>query len=433
MQIKKIFFTGLFVLSAGYFLYDISLKSIDKFVDYTTFLSVKTLPDTLYLHTGNGRAVFHRVHGKKYCQIDNCGYIEHLTKNGFDFYWEKHKTLSFTKSNDEKNVYILKSDTHKNKTYITPQISFNLKYNNTVLRVLCQADNCQSQNEKLPFQFVVGAKKITPDMPFDKNYSPNASDVIILSNKDGNEHVFHKKDNVFEEISAPKQTNRFLFIISSYKRPIYLTGLVSQLKLQSIGFNHFDISISLKGVNNDVYNHMIEPDFKPLILNNKLLIRQDENKNQFSNMLDALRDINLSNYDYICKIDDDDWYHKDYLKNINLILNATGHPAFLTSGIISTLKKDVDEVYLKTALTSRTGPSICFSNTFAKQLFEIEQMSNEQVNTLLKSDFANGIKNVYEDLILNQLAHQKNEKFIYFSLKPLFIYNQTNQSIMRPN
>ncbi len=433
MQLKKIIFISLFVLSAGYFLYDISLKSINKLVDYTTFLSHKTLPDTLYLHTQNGRAVFQRSKDNKYCQLDNCGYIEHLTKDSFDFYWEKQKTLSFEKSSNEKNVYILKSDANKNKTHIIPQISFNLKYEEQILPVHCTHSKCTSENKPLPFNFVIGTKKITQQMPFDKRYAPRDSDIIVLKDKKGEATTYYQKDGVFEILPSPQKTNHFLFIISSYKRPIYLTGLISQLKNQTIGLNNFDISVSLKGVHKDVYKYLLEPDFKSLIHDKKLFIRQDENKNQFSNMLDALRDINLDNYDYVCKIDDDDYYHQDYLKNINLVLTAAKNPLFLTSGILTTLKKDVDEVYLKTSIISRTGPSICFSKAFAKQLLEIEKQPDNKLATLLPKGLTNVDKNAYEDLILNQLAYQQNGKFIYFSLEPLFIYNQTNQSIMRPN
>lgn len=227
--------------------------------------------------------------------------------------------------------------------------------------------------------------------------------------------------------------NHFLVVISSYKRPIYLTGLIHRLKNQSYPSEYFDISISLKGVNPHVKKSILDEDLKDFN-EKKLFINLDENKNQFSNLLNTFRNIDLSNYDYICKIDDD-WYHNNYLTNLNEILSNLDSPQFITSGILSSLYKNANEVYLRTYYTTRTGPSICFSSNFATRLLALEKMSNDAIKEkLLKSANLNSdIKNLYEDLILNAYAQQNNEKFIYFSLEPLFIYNRTTQSIMRPS
>lgn len=432
MYIKKIILFFVFITSLGYFLYDISIKATSFFIDYQMNKSVLQMPDTLYLHTENGILKFQRQKTNKYCSANTCGFVKNLSEHKFDFYWEKYNTLKFKKSPTEKNVFVLDTPSLNKKNPLI-NMTFKLHENNLIKHLSCTAEKCFYNDKSIaPFDFVISGRQISKEEPFEAATNINQSTFLILKNKKGEFLTFQKKEDVFIQTPTKENQNKFLFIISSYKRPVYLSGLIHSLNFQTYPSQKFDISVSLKGLHQDVQTYLLKPDFNQAIETKKLILRRDGNKNQFSNMLDTFRDIDLSTYDYICKINDNDWYHKDYLSHLNLLLNALDKPSFITSGILNSLEKDPKEVYLKTKTTSRTGPSMCFSNTFAKQLLQIEKMPNQEIEPLLKKDayLTGDIKTYYEDLILNAYAQQQDEKFIYFSLQPLFIYNQTTKSIM---
>ena len=413
-----------------------SQKASSFLVDYSANEAISNLSDTLYLHSESGVLRFERVDKNKYCSGHSCGYVKNLTQNKFDFYWEKHDILKFKQSSEEENVFLLDNEnSSKNKIYPSLKISFKIIENGDNKKVTCYENKCIYEDKSIaPFQFVIAGQKVLKETPFEQSGNTNQISSIVLKNNDGSLRFFQKKEDVFIQTKNDHKKNNFLFIISSFKRPIYLSGLIHHLSFQRYPSQNFDISVSLKGLHPDILTHMLESDFIDLIKNKRLFVRTDKNKNQFSNMLDSFREINLEKYDYICKIDDDDWYHKDYLFNLNELFNSIGNPDFITSGILPALEKDTYEVYIKTRTTSRTGPSICFSKSFAKELLQIEKLPNEEIKPLLKKDanLPEDIKNIYEDMILNAYAQEQDKKFLYYSLFPLFIYNRTTQSVMRP-
>lgn len=108
---------------------------------------------------------------------------------------------------------------------------------------------------------------------------------------------------------------KFLICISSYKRPIQLLGQIHRFNNQS--YKNLDISVIVRGCDNLVYN-IISEECK---IYNNVFINYGENGSQINNLLDCIRQTNYSNYDYFCKIDDDDIYSLDYINNINLLIN----------------------------------------------------------------------------------------------------------------
>ena len=431
---KKLFYSLIFLLSFSYFLYDCSQNFISLMVDYSVGKS--ELADTIYLHSTEDVTPFHRKNKNRFCSVNRCGTIKNFTKNGFDIYWEEYQYLHFIASKNEKDMYILKTEEEKNINNKQSEITFKYKNYNGIENVHCSSNGgCTINNKKAPFDFVISAKHFKKETPFETKYTLNQSETIILNNREGKIFALSKKDDFFEEIKFKDKKNNFLFIITSYKRPVYLSGLIYQLKNQSYPTENFDISISLKGIDKDVKKYLLDPDFEELLSTKQIFIREDINKNQFSNMLDTFRDIDLSKYDYICKISDGDWYHKDYLNNINHIVNALNKPHFITSGQYTSLLKSNTEVYLTTNYTSKTDSNTCFSINYAKQLIEIEKNSDDILKTksLKNANLNKSIKNSYNDLILNAFSQEKNSKYMFFSLNPLFICNQEIQSIMRPN
>ena len=431
MRYLKIIFFSLFILSALYTCYSLSILSFDGITEHLLYKSADTLPNTIFLNTENGKISFHRRTKNKYCSQNQCGFVQKLTDNSFVFKWEKSITLKFLSTND-KNVYIQKDLNQKTPVYKPQSFTFNLNNNGEILNLTCIKKNCYDKQKETPFRFIIGGKHISQTTAFEKSYNIYDSERIILE-KEGQIKSYQKDANdIYQEINVPLKENRFLIIISSYKRPIYLTGLIHRLFLQTYHSKNFDISISVKGLHKDVIKNILQSDLQNFIANKRLLMREDENKSRFSNMLDSFRDIDLKKYDYIVKMDDDDWYHKDYLKNLNLYINTFKNPAFVTSGILYSLKKQAKEVYLSANNVSRTGPSILFSNTFAKNLLHLENSTISALKDLKNPFLPIPLNNAYEDMILNAIAHQNGEKYLYFTLEPLFIYNQTNTPIMRP-
>ena len=76
------------------------------------------------------------------------------------------------------------------------------------------------------------------------------------------------------------------------------------------------------------------PLFEHFIQEGRLTMRLFPNKNQLSNFLDAIRDLDISDYDLFAKIDDDDLYGRDYFKSINDFHQhlPTGISAVITVG-----------------------------------------------------------------------------------------------------
>lgn len=57
---------------------------------------------------------------------------------------------------------------------------------------------------------------------------------------------------------------------------------------------------------------MILPQFQPYIDAGRLTIRYFPNSNQLTNLLDCTRGLDVSDYELFLKIDDDDFYSRDY-------------------------------------------------------------------------------------------------------------------------
>ena len=78
-----------------------------------------------------------------------------------------------------------------------------------------------------------------------------------------------------------KNDKRILVMISSYKRPLLLSGQIIRFANQT--YQNFDISVSIKGAPEDYVKRTFMKEWEPLIKKHKLSVRFDENKNQLSN------------------------------------------------------------------------------------------------------------------------------------------------------
>jgi len=110
---------------------------------------------------------------------------------------------------------------------------------------------------------------------------------------------------------------RMALCLASYRRPEDLQRQIYTMMNQSYDKDFFHLFVAVKGVSEFYVNTFIIPQFRNFIDDGRLTIRCFPNSNQLTNLLDCTRDLDVSAYDLFLKIDDDDFYCRDYLSTIN--------------------------------------------------------------------------------------------------------------------
>ena len=92
------------------------------------------------------------------------------------------------------------------------------------------------------------------------------------------------------------------------------------------------------------------PQFQEFIDEGRLTLRWFPNKNQLSNLADTIRGLDTTDYELFVKIDDDDFYGRDYLLTINefhskspstiVVTSMTGTGFITSTARIPSLQKD---------------------------------------------------------------------------------------------
>ncbi len=224
-----------------------------------------------------------------------------------------------------------------------------------------------------------------------------------------------------------KHNHRFLLMCSSFKRPMFLSGQIFRLMNQT--YQNFDISVSVKGVEPDKSLMTFEKEWRPLIEKKRLFLRYDRNRAQLSNLLDTVRNINLNNYDYFCKIDDDDWYAPEYLESINNSLNSTKKEVNITfGGLIYRLWEDIDTTHIVPNTSDWLGPTICVSRKLLEILLEIE--NNPASYKKYLPDEPDNLHLTREDRLIHHLGLKMGAQN-RSTEEPLVIYGQQYPSITR--
>ena len=105
--------------------------------------------------------------------------------------------------------------------------------------------------------------------------------------------------------------------MASYKRPVDLQRQIFSMMNQSYDKDFFHLFVAVKGISEFHLNTFIIPQFKAFIEAGRLTIRYFPNSHQLANLLDCTRGLDVSEYELFLKIDDDDFYSRDYLSTIN--------------------------------------------------------------------------------------------------------------------
>lgn len=82
-------------------------------------------------------------------------------------------------------------------------------------------------------------------------------------------------------------------------------------------YRNFHLFVAVKGMSSFIFQSILIPQFQEFIDEGRLTLRWFPNKNQLSNLADTIRGLDTTNYELFLKIDDDDFYGRDYLLTIN--------------------------------------------------------------------------------------------------------------------
>lgn len=169
---------------------------------------------------------------------------------------------------------------------------------------------------------------------------------------------------------------RIAVCLFSYKRIEDFLRQVFCMLHQS--YPHVHVFAALKGITQSVADELVFPYIQPLIDEGKVTLRLFPNKDQVSNFLDTVRDLDISEYDLFARIDDDDFYDRDYLQHV-ADFHATLPPGYSSCHWAEgyELHKDDGLPFLRRAAILCTGAAQVPSRCVIEKLREMEDNPNE--------------------------------------------------------
>ncbi len=104
-------------------------------------------------------------------------------------------------------------------------------------------------------------------------------------------------------------------LLSSYKRYTDLQRQIWCIMDQDTP-HPYHLFVAAKGIPESLFHSHLYPQFAHFIEQGRLTLRHYPNKNQLSNLLDTIRDLDITPYDLFAKLDDDDLYSRRYLSSL---------------------------------------------------------------------------------------------------------------------
>lgn len=142
--------------------------------------------------------------------------------------------------------------------------------------------------------------------------------------------VYSATNTLFAQVKRTSKANskklwsyrkrRFALCMASYKRPLDIIRQIQSMMEQTYDKDMFHLFVAVKGIPIALYSNYIIPFIKKYIDEGRLTIRVASNTNQLSNFIDCTRALDVDDYEYFVKIDDDDLYNPEYLDKVNTFL-----------------------------------------------------------------------------------------------------------------
>lgn len=127
--------------------------------------------------------------------------------------------------------------------------------------------------------------------------------------------------NKYRDRELPRD-RRFLVGMMSYRRIKDACRQIYSFMDQT--YKNFIMYVSLKGIAEEEWKYRLEPNFRHFIKEGRLIVSIDPNDNQINNLVQIYNNIRPEFYDLLIKIDDDDWYDRDYMLRLNQVHSSFG-------------------------------------------------------------------------------------------------------------
>lgn len=199
---------------------------------------------------------------------------------------------------------------------------------------------------------------------------------------------------------------RVAIICCSYNRFEHLVRQLYWALMQN--YENCRVFFAVKGLDEYQFNVYLLNEFKPFIDSGKLVLRLFPNKNQLSNMIDPIRDVDLDEFDLFVKIDDDDFYSLSYVGDCVKLHEK--YPADYSSVVYrrnSLTKTDYGGLVTGSHNSNVIGNVSIFSKTVMKELADCEKDSEKLSELAQEYGLDSGVKfGQNEDQVLDMLMQR---------------------------
>lgn len=107
---------------------------------------------------------------------------------------------------------------------------------------------------------------------------------------------------------------RILVTMTSSDKPIFASAQI--LRLMHQDYRNFKVSVSIKGMDGVAGYNVFWAEWMPFVREGRLRVTRDTEKTPLENWADTVKSEDLSAYDIVCFIKDENWYAPDYLKTV---------------------------------------------------------------------------------------------------------------------
>lgn len=230
-----------------------------------------------------------------------------------------------------------------------------------------------------------------------------------------------------------KKERKIAVCLPAYKRFSDLQRQIYCMMSQSYANMH--LFVAIKGMTEYVFHKILLKQFANFIKEGRLTLRLFPNKNQLSNIIDATRGLDVSEYDLFAKIDDDDFYSPDYIRTINDFHNTipSGYSSFFEDTHWVRYENE-GFTCLGQAYYSAFGANLVLSRKAMEVVIECDSHP-DNIAELVPEAGHNGYGFTEDNLIrmiMQQTGCKNRAEFIHEkAIEYHMIYERGNTSVMR--